>query len=311
MVIANVPDRIELMKTFIRIVEAGSMSAAAKQMATTQPTISRRLQTLEQQLGLKLLHRSTHQFRLTEVGERYYAGAKELVERWDSFDSELTGAIKAPEGMLRVIAPHAFGQDALVAPLADFMRQYPDVSVQWLLHDDRAIKDFIASDIDCAIQVGDVSDENMVAIKLAEVPRILVASSALAADWGTLTHPRQLEQKPWLALQTFYRNELILSHQRGEQYTLKLTPRFYTDSLYALCSAAVNGLGIGVGSEWLVAKDVRAGRLQQLLPGWQAPPLPVYIIYPYARFYPAKLRLFVEEMKRRMPHIITALTASE
>lgn len=311
MALTTVPDRVELMRTLVRIVEAGSLSAAARQLNTTQPTVSRRLQALEQQLGIRLINRTTHQFRLTEVGERYYHGARELLERWDQFDSELTGSVKEPEGTLRVIAPHAFGQDALVEPLAGFMRQYPRLNVEWLLHDDRAIHDFIAEDIDCAIQVGEVSDANMVAIKIAEVPRILVAAPEVVSAAGTIQHPRQLASQPWLALQTFYRRQLQLQHRKQAiPFTLNMTPRFFTDSLYALRSAAVNGVGFCVGSEWLLAQEVRAGRLQRVLSDWQIAPLPVYLIHPYARFYPAKLRLFVDEMRQQMPHIINRLTGA-
>ncbi|MFM2483295.1 LysR family transcriptional regulator [Celerinatantimonas sp. YJH-8] len=309
MVLTTVPDRVELMRTFVRIVEAGSLSAAARQLNTTQPTVSRRLKTLEQQLGIRLINRSTHQFRLTEVGERYYQGARELLEHWDRFDSELTGTLRDPEGTLRVIAPHAFGQEALVGPLADFMRRYPRLSVEWLLHDDRSIHDFIAENIDCAIQVGEVTDANMVAIKIAEVPRLLAAAPSVVAAAGPLNHPRQLENQPWLALQTFYRRQLQLKHCRSQaEFTLDLTPRFYTDSLYALRSAAIEGIGFCVGSQWLLKPDIHAGLLQQVCHEWQLKPLPVYILYPYARFYPAKLRLFVDEMRQQMPAMIHQLT---
>src|SRR3989344_2226307 len=272
-------DRIELMQTFVRIVEAGSLSAAAQQLGTSQPTVSRRLQALERSLGIKLLQRSTHVMKLTEDGVR--------------------GTADTPRGTLRVLAPHAFGQNQLIPPLMDYLRRYPDVSVEWMLHDRRP--DFIAEGIDCAIQVGAVEDPSVVAIRLAEVPRIVLASPALMASRPTPQHAQDLKDLPWLALSTFYQREVTLTHQHSsEASTFAITPRLATDSLYALRSAALAGLGACIASAWIVDADLRAGGLLHLVPTWQAPSLPVYLVYPHARFYPARLGLFLEGMRGAM-----------
>lgn len=298
----NAGDRIDLMRTFVRIVEAGSLSAAAVQMGSTQPTVSRRLQALERSLGLRLLQRTTHAMKLTVDGERCYERARELLTSWAAFESELRGASEEPEGVLRVLAPHAFGQERLIAPLAAYLKRYPRMSVEWSLHDDRAIQDFIAAGIDCAIQVGEVTDPGLVAIKLAEVPRIVVASPALLNGAPPPEQPADLARLPWLALRTYYRTEVALNHaQTGEQKRFAITPRMSTDSLYALRSAALQGLGAGIGSAWVMSEDLAAGRLVQLAPEWQASPLPVSLVYPYARFYPARLRCFIEIMRQAVP----------
>ncbi len=291
----TVPDRIELMQTFVRIVEAGSLSAAAAQMGATQPTVSRRLQALERSLGIKLLQRSTHAMQLTEEGTRCFARAKELLGNWEAFEADLRGSTDVPEGTLRVVAPHAIGQQQLVGPLTDYLQRYPRVAVEWLLHD--RTPDFIADGIDCAIHVGAVEDPSVVAVKLAEIPRIVVAAPALLDNAPLPAHAADLAALPWLALRTFYRNEITLRHTDGTQQRLVLQPRMGTDSLYALRSAALLGLGVCVASEWAVADDVKEGRLLHLLPQWRAEPLPIYLLYPYARFYPAKLRRFVEVLR--------------
>lgn len=302
-------DRIELMQTFVRIVEAGSLSAAAVQLGATQPTVSRRLQALERSLGLRLLQRSTHSMKLTEDGERCFERAKELLANWDAFDAELRGTGDEPEGTLRVVAPHAFGQQLLVHPLADYLRRYPRVTVEWLLHDRRP--EFISESIDCAIQVGELIDPGVVAIKLGEIPRIVVAAPSVleAAGVGLPAHAADLGTLPWLALRTFYRTEIALTRgATGETCRLPIRPRFSTDSLYALRSAAVLGAGVCVGSEWLLTEDIAAGRLLHLLPEWHASPLPVHLIYPHARFYPAKLRRFVEAMRHAMTAVVVGTT---
>lgn len=291
-------DRIELMQTFVRIVEAGSLSAAAVQLETTQPTVSRRLQTLERSLGLRLLQRNTHGMRLTVDGERCYAKAKELLLGWASFEADLRGAEDEPEGILRVVVPHAFGQERLVQPLADYLRRYPRMRVEWLLHDDRALQDFIAAGIDCAVQLGDLPTPELVAIPLSEVPRIVVAAPALLGDGPIPEDAADLARFPWLALRTFYRNEVTLTHTTTrKRRRLEIEPRLSTDSLYALRSAALQGLGLCIASAWVLTDDIAAGRLVHVAPQWQAAPLPIRLVYPYAHFYPARLRRFVEAVR--------------
>ena len=297
-------DRIELLHTFVRIVEAGSLSAAAEQLAATQPTISRRLQALARQLGVRLLQRTTHSMRLTLDGERCYERARELLSNWASFESDMRGVSDEPEGVLRVIVPHAFGQARLIAPLAQYLLRYPRMQVEWLLHDDRAIQDYIAAGIDCAIQVGEVTDPGLVAIRLSQVPRIVAAAPALVGGAPLPQDPGELAELTWLALRTYYRNEVTLSHaDSGKRRRFAIAPRFSTDSLFALRSAMQHGLGVGIASAWVLADDLASGTLVRLAPQWRAAPLPVSLVYPYARFYPARLRRFAELIREGAPAI--------
>jgi DNA-binding transcriptional LysR family regulator len=293
-------DRLELMQTFVRIVEAGNLSLAAAQLGTTQPTVSRRLQALERSLGLRLLQRSTRAMRLTEDGERCYERAKALIESWDALEAEARGAGEVAKGRLRVLVPHAFGQEQLVRLLTEFLQRYPQVDVDWMLRDD--VHDLIGAGIDCALQVGEVRDPSVVAIKLMDVPRIVVASPALFKGSRPPKRVADLARLPWLALSTYYRNEVSLAHVRsGEVEHFAIQPRMSTDNLYALRRAAVLGLGAGIGSKWMLEDDLAAGRLVQLVPEWQAPHLPLHLIYPHARFYPVRLRRFIEAMRAGMP----------
>lgn len=292
------PDRIELMQTFVRIVEAGSLSAAAAQMGATQPTVSRRLQALERSLGLQLLQRSTHAMKLTDDGARCFARAKELLGSWDAFEADLRGSTELAEGTLRVVMPHAFGQQQFVTPLVDYLRQHERVTVEWLLHD--RVPDFIADNIDCAVLVGEVHDPSLVAVKIAEVQRIVVAAPQLLGGQSLPLQAAELEVLPWLALGTYYRNEVALTHTDGRQLRFAISPRLVTDSLFALRNATLLGLGASIVSSWLVTEDIAQGRLVQLAPQWQASPLPMYLIYPYARFYPARLRRFIEVLRSRL-----------
>jgi DNA-binding transcriptional LysR family regulator len=284
-------DRLSLMETFVRIVEAGNLSAAAKQLGTSQPTVSRRLRALESSLGVRLLQRTTHAIQLTEAGQSYFARAKDFLADWEGFEAKLRGADDVPEGVLRVVAPHAFGQQQLVPSVFEYLRRYPQMTVEWRLHDGplRLVEDAI----DCVIRVGAVKEESVVARKIFEVPRIVVASPEVTSG-RALTRPAQLAQLPWLALVTYYRNTVRLENERGAVTSLPIRPRFVTDSLFALRNAVNAGLGAAIVSAWVVTEDIAAGRLVHLAPRWHAQPLPVYVVYPQARFYPAKLRKFIE-----------------
>ncbi|ANN67084.1 LysR family transcriptional regulator [Bordetella bronchialis] len=293
-------DRLTLIDTFVRIVNAGSLSAAAEQLGATQPTVSRRLQALERAVGVRLIQRSTHGMQLTEEGRRCYDRAEELIASWQAFDSEVRGAGQQPVGTLRVVVPHAFGQQEFVRPLATYLRRYPGMRVEWLLND--RMPDFISDGVDCAIRVGEVQDESVVAIRLGDVPRIIVAAPALLDDGPVPDHPNDLARLPWLALRTFYRDEVALNNTlTGEAVRLPIQPRMATDSLYALRTAAILGLGVCVASTWIFEDDLRQGRLRQLAPGWQAHALPLNLVYPASRLQPRRLRAFIDTMRAELP----------
>jgi DNA-binding transcriptional LysR family regulator len=293
-------DRVELIRTFIRIVESGSLSAAARQLETTQATISRRLQSLESLLGAKLILRSTHAMKLTDDGERCYQHARQVVDAWLALEDELQLTDDQPVGTLRVRAPHAFGQEQLLLPLIGFLADHPQLSVEWMLNDKNV--DFMSDNIDCAIRVGAEVDPATVSVLLAEVPRCTVASPELLAKFPEITHPQMMSVLPWIAISTFYQHDVTL-HCQEESVTFSLVPRLSTDSLYVAKNAALAGLGIAIVSSWTVEEDLAQGRLVELLPDWQAAALPVHLVYPWARYYPTRLRKFLDLMREVMPKI--------
>jgi DNA-binding transcriptional LysR family regulator len=296
-------DRIGLLRTFVDIVEAGSLSAAADRSDTTQPTVSRRLCSLEEGLGVRLLDRTTHSVRATPDGERCLVRARELLREWDFFEEDLRGASVEPEGVLRVVVPHAFGQERLVGPLAVFLRRFPKVRVEWMLRD--ALPDFVSEGVDCALHLGEVRDPNLVTVKLVDVPRIAVASPSLLGSGPVPVHPRDLERFPWLSFRGYYRDGIELRHETsGRKHLLSFPVCMGTDNIYALRAAAVAGLGVCVGSAWLFAKARERGELVHLLPGWQAAPLPLHLVYPYSRRLPARLRRFAELMRELAPEAL-------
>jgi DNA-binding transcriptional LysR family regulator len=301
-------DRMMLVETFVRIVDAGSLSAAARLLGTTQPTVSRRLKALEKSLGVRLLQRSTHAMTLTDDGMRCYQRAKELITGWQEFESEIRGAGDEPVGLLRVIAPHAFGQQQLVAPLAEYLRRYPRMTVDWTLHD--RTPDFIGEGIDCAIRVGrrptvDGGDPSgRGAAHRGGAPSVL-------AGRPVPTHPDELAPCPGSRRATSTRPIGLTPCWQWRDGAVQMKPRLYTDNLYAMRSAAVLGVGVAWDPTGRCEEEIEAGRLVQLVPEWQAPPLPIWLMYPPARFYPARLRRFIDIMRVAIPQALGIAAPSD
>lgn len=141
-------------------------------------------------------------------------------------------------------------------------------------------------------------------IQLAEVPRSLVAAPSLAALMENLHSPEQLSTLPWIAVSSFYQHQVTLSHCETQQaVTFAISPRLSTDSIYVARNTVLAGLGVAIVSSWTVEEDIREGRLVELVPGWQAAPLPVHLVYPWARYYPARLRKLLDLMREVMPQV--------
>ncbi|WP_175406673.1 LysR family transcriptional regulator [Raoultella ornithinolytica] len=295
-------DRIELMRTFIRIVEAGSLSSAARQLETTQATVSRRLRSLESMLGSRLILRTTHAMKLTDDGERCYQHARQVVDAWLALEDEMSIADERPVGVLRVRAPHAFGQQQLLGPLVSFLQRYPQLAVEWMLNDKTV--DFLSDNIDCAIRVGAEVDPATVSVLLAEVPRSLVVAPELLSRYPALAIPQDLSRLPWVAISTFYQHEVELQHQEdSRELSFGIVPCLSTDSVYVARNTALAGLGAAIVSSWAVTEDIAAGRLIEPFPQWRASPLPVHLVYPWARYYPTRLRKFLDLMREVMPQV--------
>ncbi|WP_394167196.1 LysR family transcriptional regulator [Photobacterium piscicola] len=288
-------DRILLLTTWVRIVEAGSLSAAAKQLKTTQPTVSRRLQSLEQIFKCKLMLRTTHQLKLTDEGDTCYQYAKQLLEQWSILEDSVGSDTTKIKGRLRVRAPHAFGQQQLIKPLMEYLTLYPEMRIDWLLND--TSPDFLADNIDCAIHVGAITNPNVVAKLIGYVPRIIVAAPEVIKEHGDVKDISELQQWPWIAVSTFYNHELVLKNTRSNALSvLDLDPILSTDNLYSALECIKGGLGIGAISSWLVKPYLLTGQLVHMAEHWQADPLPVYFVYPYSNYYAKRLRLFMEVM---------------
>jgi DNA-binding transcriptional LysR family regulator len=292
-------NHIALMGTFVRILQAGSLSAAAKQLSTTQPTISRQLRALENYLGLQLLNRSTHGMSLTEAGRRYYEHTRGLLQDLEAFESGLRGEATSPTGLLRLVVPTAFGQGWLVELANHYLEACPLMRLEWQLSE--APVNFAEQAIDCVIRVGQPTDESAIARPLGEVRRLLAAAPSLLDRHNKIERPEDLPNLPWVALSPYYQNRIDLHDGHGNTREIAIAPRFVADHIFSTLTAARLGIGAVLISEWAVRADLANGTLIRLLPSWSGTPVPVYLIYPRTKFYSAKLRRFIEVIEASVP----------
>jgi DNA-binding transcriptional LysR family regulator len=281
-------DQLRRMAIFAEVVAAGSMTAAARQLAMTPSAVSQHLRQLEQSLGLALLHRSTRRLALTEAGERYHAGCAAMVAAARSAEQALARLRDEPEGELRLAAPIGFG--GLLASALAPLRAHPKLSLQLLLDD--AVIDLIAARVDIALRVGALPDSTLVARKLGRVGRQLCASPAYLAARGWPAQPADLLAHDWLGGRPAAAGGELLELQGpgGERCALRMAGRVQATQVTALHALCLAGWGISI----VVSDDDRRaladGRLLPVLPGWKLDDLPVYAVTPRRGEQPAKVR---------------------
>ncbi|MGB3456895.1 MAG: LysR family transcriptional regulator [Litorimonas sp.] len=265
-------DRLRLLETFIRIVERGSISAAARDLGLSQASASRQLAQLEDRLGDTLVARSTHALSLTEAGERLLPEARALVAGWEALDDHADphGPLS---GSVRAVVPIALGQSVLLPALVRFQQCHPALSVTWRLED--ADIRFAEEGCDLWIKVGRPRDETLISRTVAEVERIVVAAPALPP----VATPDALSRRPCLSLGPFEGTRLRLHGPDGAEARLSLSARLATNNISVTHAAAREGLGFAILPRWLAAEDIAKGRLVDYLPGWTAPSLSITLNY--------------------------------
>ena len=288
-------DRIDALRLFVRLAERGSFSAAAKELKVKQSTASKWIAELEAEWGVGLVERTTRSLHLTDAGRRLLAHATQLLGAFDDMARELRDKSPEPSGRVRLSVPVAFGRLFVVPAVAEFLREHPKVQAELVL-DDRYV-DLVDRGFDLAVRVGVPTDTSARARKLADGRRCLVASPAYVEAHGEPKAPRDLAAHECLVhgemdAATLWR----FGRARGAEIPVTVRGRVAANSSEAVHAMARAGLGIALLAEWLVADDLARGRLVSLLPGYPAPPAPVFVLTPPGRFMPAVVRALSEHL---------------
>lgn len=285
-------DRLRLMETFCRVVESGSFSAVAREEMTTQSAISKQVQALENQLGARLLVRSTRSHSLTEAGQLYYERCRQVLDMLEEARIEVRRAEHDISGLLRVSAPAAFGRQHIVPRLQGFYDRYPNIRIDLVLDD--SFVDLVAAGVDVAFRVGELKDSRLVARRIGTAHRAALAAPAYLARHGEPQHPSELQGHQcvlYTGLSSI--NEWVFMDQDGAPLTVKVDGRFLSNSSEATRQAVCEGLGISYSTLWVYGPDIRAGRVKPILTRYKLPPLPLNVVFQPARRPSLKVNRFV------------------
>lgn len=289
-------DKFKQLETFAAVVAKGSLTAAAQAEGVAAAIIGRRLDALEERLGVKLMVRTTRRISLTHEGSAFLEDCQRLLADWSNAEASVSaGGVKA-SGHLRITAPAGFGRRH-VAPLVPlFRRTHSDVTISLNLSD--RVVDLAAEGFDCAVRVGDLPDSSLVSIRLADNRRLCVASPAYIRQRGQPAHPRELHRHDCLMLSS------DASQTRGWAFTLDgriehLRPGGPLDCsdgqvLHDWCLA---GHGIAWRSSWEVSREIANGHLVSLLEDFAAPPNGIYAVFSQRKHLPLRVRLWVDFLK--------------
>jgi LysR family transcriptional regulator for bpeEF and oprC len=283
------------MQVFVRVVEKGSFSAAARERGTGQPAVSKQIAALEQELGAELFHRDDRSFALTEAGRDFYESALRILEDFEAATSRVGRGQTAPKGMLRVAVPPTFARLHLVSKLAAFFATYPELAVELAPAEDPA--SIVAQGIDLSIHSGELPDSSLVARRFAQTKIILVATPQYMTRHGAPQTPEDLQHL-----------QAVVGVERGvvQPWVVgsgpaakRVLPKglFRTSDIEQTRMGVLEHLGIAQAPAWLFAAELREGTVLRLLTGYERT-VPILAVRPGSRRAPAKVRVFVEHLEK-------------
>lgn len=283
------------MRAFAAAVREGGMAAAGRQLGLTRSQVSKLLQALERRLGVVLLVRTSCSLVLTDAGREYHERVVDVLARLDEAEQVLAGRQREAQGPLRVNAPMSFGLRRIAPLMAAFLVQHPKVSVD--LHLDDRVLDPLEGGFDVTVRVAALGDSPLVARRLCAVPRVLCASPGYLARRVAPVRPEDLREHDCLHYGYLASGaEWLLARPGSEPAGVPVRGRLCSNNADALQRLALDDGGIALLPRFVVEQDLAAGRLREVLAGWQAPAIAAHALYLRAPRAPAKVRAFVDHL---------------
>ena len=297
-------DTLRALSAFVHSVDLGSLSAAARALDTTQPTISKLVAGLERALGVRLLRRAATGLSLTEEGRRFHERARRLLEDYGDAVADAREQVQQPQGLLRVSAPVTLGQRHLNAMAVEFLRLYPEIQLELVL-DDRFI-DPREERIDVSLRVGGALPPDLVARHLGAWPRILVASPAYIAARGKPRRPQDLVAHDYLRYAPGD-DGVLLTGPEGP-VTVPVRSRYRVNNAVALLDSVMAGAGLSLQPTWMVAELLADGRLVRVLGRHTGPAQELHLLHAPRRHQPLRVRVLVDFLSERVAKLPGAVS---
>ncbi|WP_246792305.1 LysR family transcriptional regulator [Burkholderia perseverans] len=286
---------------FVRVVQAGSFTAAALALQMPKTTVSRRVRELEAHLGAQLLHRTTRKLRLTEAGTAYFERCGPIAAQLDEAEHAVQRIRGRPAGWLRVTLPYSFGATWIAPLIAGFRTRYPEMRLEILAT--HVPLDLFEADVDVALRLGVPPDSSLVARRLGSFPTSIYASPAWFEHHGAPEHPDALRRLPALALhqarsERGYDWPLRRAGRKAVRYAIE--PVIVASDPVLLLDAARAGQGMLLAMDASMAPEVEAGRLRRVLPDWSGPPQDLNALFPRERVASPKRQAFLNYLKAQL-----------
>ena len=290
-------DKLKQIESFVAVATKGSLTATARAEGVAPAVIGRRIDALEERLGVKLLVRTTRRISLTHEGSAFLEDCQRLLADLANAEASVSaGGVKA-SGHLRVTAPAGFGRRHVAPLVPGFIAQHPDVSVSLNLSD--RVVDIVNEGFDCAVRVGDLPDSSLISVRLADNRRLCVATPGYLQRAGVPQHPSDLARHECLTLSSDASQTRGWAFRvEGEVTHLRPHGRLDCSDGQVLHHWCLLGLGIAWRSTWEVQAEIAAGRLQAVLEDYAAPPNGIFAVFPHARHLPLRVRLWIDFLKQ-------------
>ncbi|MDR6293452.1 DNA-binding transcriptional LysR family regulator [Inquilinus ginsengisoli] len=291
-------NRLAAMEAFIRVVDAGSFSGAARQLCVGQPAVSKTIAQLEDRLGVRLLLRSTHRLTPTDAGRTFYQRAKRAIEEADEAEHAARGAAATLSGRLRVCGAVTFARLHVIPRLSLFLAEHPALDVDVVL-DDRQI-DMIEAGVDLALRMGRLDDSTLTARRIGQCRRCVIGTPAYFKAAGVpqapvdlAAHQAVIHDQPGAgAAWTFRRGSV--------ERSVTLRGRLRANAAEGVREGVLGGLGLAIASEWMFAPELASGAVVPVMQDWSLPPLDLWAVFPSGRQASAKARAFADFVEAQL-----------
>jgi DNA-binding transcriptional LysR family regulator len=289
-------DKLKQIETFVSVSTRGSLTAAAHAEGVAPAVIGRRIDALEERLGVKLLVRTTRKITLTHEGSAFLEDCQRLLANFANAEASVSAGGAKASGHLRITAPAGFGRRHVAPLVPRFLALHPDVTLSLNLSD--RVVDIVNEGVDCAVRVGDLPDSSLVSVRLADNRRLCVATPAYLKRAGTPQHPNELMRHQCLTLSS------DASQTRGWAFVvdgalthLRPSGRLDCSDGQVLHDWCLANMGVAWRSTWEVEQEIASGQLLSVLDEFAAPPNGIYAVFPHAKHLPVRVRLWIDFLK--------------
>lgn len=298
-------DRLDAMRMFVAIGDAGSLSAAARKLKVPLPTVSRKLALLEEHLGIRLVVRTTRKFALTDPGRTYLESCRRLLAEIEDAERIAAGEYETPKGRLYVTAPIVFGRLHVLPVALAFLKAYPEIELRLSLAD--RIADMIEEGVDVALRIAHLADSSLIAARVGAVRLVTCAAPSYLKAGGTPRTPSDLIQHHCITSANLSATDRWTYRIDGDDQAVVIRSRLAVTTAEAAIDAALAGIGITRVLSYQAAAAIKAGKLKLLLRPFEPPEIPVSLVHSQARLTAPKVRAFLDfaapRLRRRFESI--------